>query len=164
MKYVVLSGDTVDVARRTAPALAKDDDGNDIAGQYADGHAWVSAPDTVFQGWTLAGATWSAPVLSLTEKRAIAELDRKAFCAALFSASLMTKDSAALAGRGGWPTEFANFLSGLSDASALAYELEWSTVQIIHYAHPLLQAIALNHTSQDQAAATALLDTIFGIS
>lgn len=93
-----------------------------------------------------------------------AMLDRATFCKALRQAGILPAAEAALAAQGGWPDTFASFVAGLTPDEAADAQIDWACAANIHYAHPLLQQLALAYASGDQAQATAVLDAIFGIS
>ena len=96
-------------------------------------------------------------------RRASAVVTKAVFCSALWRAGILSKPEAVQAAMGEWPATFAAFTAGLSESDATDAEIKWAAVTEIHYADPLLQGLALYHAQGDQAAATALLDQIFGI-
>lgn len=101
--------------------------------------------------------------LAVANSRASAIVAKAVFCSALWRAGILSKPEAVQAARGEWPATFAAFTAGLSEADATDAEIKWAAVTEIHYADPLLQGLALYHAQGDQAAATALLDQLFGI-
>lgn len=100
----------------------------------------------------------------LQEKRQAAALSRKAFCLKLLELNILPADEASLAALGGWPATFASFTSGLTEQRKAEIEIDWSTSMTIRYIAPVLQQLALVVSNGDQTQATALLDTIFGVS
>lgn len=101
---------------------------------------------------------------TLGEKRNDASMSRKEFCLKLLEMDILPADEAALAARGGWPATFASFTSGLTARRKAEVEIEWSTSMTIRYVAPTLKSLSLIVVGGDQAQATALLDTIFGVS
>lgn len=99
-----------------------------------------------------------------TERRPAATLDKTTFCIALKDLGVLPAAEAVAAARGEWPATFASFTAALTADQAATAMIRWAGAQVIHYADPLLQGLALVATSGDQTAATALLDQIFGIS
>lgn len=100
---------------------------------------------------------------NLTEKRLKAKLSRWEFCLTLKKSGLLPRNEAVQAGKGEWPATFAAFVSSLNEDEADVAQMRWADAREVHYADPLLQALALHHTKGDQAVATALLDQLFGI-
>lgn len=100
---------------------------------------------------------------SLADQRSTASLSRLDFCKALWRAGILTPAEAAAAARGEWPATFAGFTAGMTEGDSTDAQIEWAAAATIHYAHPLLQALALSHSNGDQAAATATLDALFGV-
>lgn len=98
------------------------------------------------------------------ERRPSATLDKTSFCIALKDLGVLPASEAVEAARGEWPATFASFTAALSSDAAATAMIRWAGAQVIHYADPLLQSLALVVTSGDQPAATALLDQIFSIS
>lgn len=111
-----------------------------------------------------AAARAQSLVIPAQEKRNAASMSRKAFCLKLLEMDILPADEASLAARGGWPATFATFTSGLTARRKAEVEIEWSTSMTIRYVAPPLQALSLIVAGGDQAQATALLDTIFGVS
>ena len=107
-------------------------------------------------------AEWAAGP-DLDAERARAVLNRKDFCSALWKAGILPQDQAIMAARGEWPATFAAFTTGLSSEAATDAQIEWATSMTIRYVAPTLQALALAHSGDDQAQATATLDALFGI-
>lgn len=107
----------------------------------------------------------NAPVIDhMAAARSSAKIDKLDFCLALLRLEILPVDECKVAARGGWPATFAAYAQSLSAMEAAEAEVRWATVQAISYQSPLLQALALFKTNGDSAAATALLDAIFGIS
>ena len=105
-----------------------------------------------------------APAPTLQEQRDAAVLDKKTFCKQLRALGVLPIGEASAAARGEWPATFAGFTAGLTPEQAEDAQIEWAGTLNIHYTHPLLQALALSYANDDQAAATAILDQIFGIT
>ena len=55
------------------------------------------------------------------------------------------------------------FTAGLSDDDAANAQIRWAAAGTIHYNNPLLQQLALAHSSGDPVAATATLDAVIGL-
>lgn len=98
------------------------------------------------------------------EQRKTAVMTRTAFCQQLWRAGVMTQAEAEAAARGEWPASFAAFASNLTADESTDAKIEWAGATEIRYMAPLLQSLALSYAGDDQAAATAILDQIFGIS
>lgn len=99
-----------------------------------------------------------------SERRPTATMDKTSFCIALKDLGVLPAAEAVAAARGEWPATFASFTAALTADQAATAMIRWAGAQVIHYADPLLQSLALVVTSGDQPAATALLDQIFSIS
>lgn len=97
------------------------------------------------------------------DPRDTAELPRAEFCKALRRAGILPASEAVIAAQGGWPDTFAAFVTGLTPDEAADAQIDWAAAVTIRYTAPLLQHLALGHSGGDQAAATALLDGLFGI-
>lgn len=97
------------------------------------------------------------------DPRLTAELEKGPFCIRLMELGVLPPAEAALAARGEWPATFAAYMASLAPADAARAEIEWATVSRVRYDHPMLKALALMNTGDDQVQATALLDAIFGI-
>lgn len=107
----------------------------------------------------------NAPVIDpMAAARSSAQLEKLDFCLALLRLEILPIDECKVAACGGWPATFAAYAQGLSAMEAAEAEVRWATVQTISYQNPLLQDLALFKANGDSAAATALLDAIFGIS
>lgn len=100
---------------------------------------------------------------SIESTRAQARMSRWEFCLTLKKSGLLPRNEAVQAGKGEWPATFAAFVSSLNEDEADVAQMRWADAREVHYADPLLQALALHHTKGNQAAATALLDQLFGI-
>lgn len=100
----------------------------------------------------------------LAELRAAAWIDRGPLCLALYGAGILSAASALAASRGDWPSEFAPFLSSMTAGEQLAAQISWADATTVRYENPLLQGAALIYTSGNAAAATAMLDSLFGVS
>jgi hypothetical protein len=96
--------------------------------------------------------------------RAEAVIDRGPLCMALYTAGILSGPSAIAASKGEWPPEFNSFLSGLPSAEQVYAQISWADATTVRYQNPLLQAAALAFCQGDTAAATALLDQLFGIA
>lgn len=96
--------------------------------------------------------------------RAEAVIDRGPLCMALYTADILSGPSAIAASKGEWPPEFNSFLSGLPSAEQVYAQISWGDATTVRYANPVLQAAALAFCQGDAAAATALLDQLFGIT
>jgi hypothetical protein len=83
---------------------------------------------------------------------------------ALKAAGLLSSASAITAAQGYWPTEFASLLSELDEDAQFEAQVDWGDPSPIRYENDLLQNLSLAHANGDQAAATALLDQLFGIA
>lgn len=90
-----------------------------------------------------------------------AALDRAAFCKALRREGILTVAEAVLAAQGGWPDVFSAF--GLTDDEEADAQIDWAAATEIRYHDQLPQLLALHHAGGNSEAATAILDTIFGI-
>lgn len=95
--------------------------------------------------------------------RESAIIPKWAFCSALRKIRLLPANEAIQAARGDWPATFQSFTSFLPEDQAADAQIKWAAVSSVQYSDPLLQALALHHTKGNQAAATALLDQLFGI-
>ncbi|MAI35025.1 MAG: hypothetical protein CMM07_25585 [Rhodopirellula sp.] len=100
----------------------------------------------------------------LDHLREIAEMPKPDFCKAVRDAGILSPEDAAIAANGGWPAAFDGFLSGMTEAEQSDARIDWSGAVMISYSDELLQDIALNVSSGNAAAATALLDTIYNIT
>ncbi len=101
--------------------------------------------------------------VELEKRRNSAKLSRWEFCLTLKKSGLLPRNEAVQAGKGEWPATFAAFVSSLKEDEADIAQMRWADAREVHYADPLLQALALHHTKGNQAAATALLDQLFEI-
>lgn len=95
------------------------------------------------------------------DPRLKATLDRASFCKALRRESVLTVAEAVLAAQGGWPDTFSAF--GLTDDEEADAQIDWAAATEIRYHDQLPQLLALHHAGGNSEAATAILDTIFGI-
>ncbi|MFN7185423.1 MAG: hypothetical protein ACK5VE_03515 [Alphaproteobacteria bacterium] len=110
-----------------------------------------------------------APVLMSPEDhiamiRASATLDRETLCRALRSQGKLSDESAIEATAGRWPVEFDAVIQGVTPEQAWDAKVAWAGANTVRYQNPLLQAAALAFLQGDAAAATALLDQLFGIT
>ena len=122
---------------------------------------WIDA-GAAGPGWTWDGSSFAPP--AGPDPRPSATLDRAAFCKALHRLGVLPMDEAVIAARGGWPASFAAFTAALAPDAAADAQIDWAAATEIRYTAPLLQELALAHAGGDQAAATAILDAIFGIA
>ena len=76
---------------------------------------------------------------------------------------ILTPEEAVVAAVGGWPSSFDGFIAGMTALEIADAKIEWADTANVHYAHQMLQGVALYYAGGNQAAATALLDAIFGI-
>lgn len=104
------------------------------------------------------------PQLSPEEIRAAAVIDRETLCRALRSQGKLSDESAIEATAGRWPVEFNAVIQGVTPEQAWDAKVAWAGANIVRYQNPLLQAAALAFCQGDVAAATALLDQLFGIT
>jgi hypothetical protein len=109
-----------------------------------------------------------APVLMSPEDhiamiRASATLDRETLCRALRSQGKLSDESAIEATAGRWPVEFNAVIQGMTPQQVWDAKMAWAGANTVRYANPVLQAAALAFCQGDAAAATALLDQLFGI-
>lgn len=104
------------------------------------------------------------PQKVLQDKRDAKFLFKGEFCWSCYQNNILTADEAKAGARGEWAPSFANFFIGQSEATITAAEIKWADADRVFYNDPLLQQLALAHTRNDRAAATALLDTLFGLS
>ena len=100
----------------------------------------------------------------LAGRRAAATIDRGPLCTAMLVMQMLSGDSAIAGARGEWPAEWWPYLAALPEAQRVQAQIDWGDPQPIRYSNPLLQVLALAYTQGDAAAATALLDQLFGIS
>jgi hypothetical protein len=116
--------------------------------------------------WRLSGGVIEIGPEDLGQRRAAAILEKGAFCSMLkpTRANILSVSEAVQAARGDWPATFAAFTASLPEDVAADAQIKWAAATEIHYADPLLQALALHWANGDQAAATAVLDQIFGIA
>ncbi|MFN7881758.1 MAG: hypothetical protein ACK5PF_01895 [bacterium] len=96
--------------------------------------------------------------------RAEAVIDRGPLCMALYTAGILSGPSAIAASKGEWPPEFNSFLGGLPSAEQVYAQITWANATSVRYANPLLKDAALAFCQGDAAAATALLDQLFGVA
>ena len=95
--------------------------------------------------------------------RAVAIIDRETLCRALRSQGKLSDESAVEATAGRWPVEFDAVIQGVTPEQVWDAKVAWAGANIVRYQNPLLQAAALAFCQGDVAAATALLDQLFGI-
>ncbi len=127
----------------------------------------IQTEEHVGVGWSYDGTNFAEPApvpVPLEEQREGAVLPRTKFCQQLWRLNILPQVEAIQAARGEWPETFDSFASALAGDEAADAMIEWAGATEIHYNHALLQALALSYASGDQAAATALLDQIYGIS
>jgi hypothetical protein len=109
-----------------------------------------------------------APVLTppLAQRRALAALDRAAFCTALMDHSILPGAEAAEAARGGWPASFAAAIAA-TGAEDLPAQIAWGAqVGPIGRLDPLVLAVLGWHAKAKglkPAAAETLSDRLFGL-
>ena len=99
----------------------------------------------------------------LASIRAAATIDRETLCRALRSQGKLSDESAVEATAGRWPVEFDAVIQGVTPEQVWDAKVAWAGANIVRYQNPLLQAAALAFCQGDVAAATALLDQLFGI-
>ena len=109
-----------------------------------------------------------APVLMSPEDhiamiRASTTLDRETLCRALHSQGKLSDESAIEATAGRWPVEFNAVIQGMTPQQVWDAKVAWAGANTVRYGNPVLQAAALAFCQGDAAAATALLDQLFGI-
>lgn len=102
----------------------------------------------------------------LNTKRTAANLKKTTFLNIVASPpfEIISWESAVIAAEGGWPTEFSAFLGAFTAVEQAQIRIKWAGETLIWYTDTTLSQIALAQTGGDQAAATTLLDAIFGIS
>ena len=99
----------------------------------------------------------------LAMRRASAAVDRETLCRALRSQGKLSGESAVEATAGRWPVEFDAVIQGMTPQQGWDAKVAWAGAITVRYQNPLLQAAALAFCQGDVAAATALLDQLFGI-
>ena len=99
----------------------------------------------------------------LASIRAAATIDRETLCRALRSQGKLSDESAIEATAGRWPVEFNAVIQGMTPQQVWDAKVAWAGAITVRYQNPLLQAAALAFCQGDVAAATALLDQLFGI-
>jgi hypothetical protein len=110
----------------------------------------------------------------LAARRAAATIDRGPLCKALLGMEMLTADSAIAGARGELPAEWRPYLAALPEAQRVQAQIDWGDPTQIRYSNPLLQKLACAYASSQmpegteptavQAAATDMLDQLFGIS
>ena len=100
----------------------------------------------------------------LASTRAAAVIDRETLCRALRSQGKLSDESAIEATAGRWPVEFNAVIQGMTPQQVWDAKMAWAGTNTVRYQNPLLQAAALAFCQGDAAAATALLDQLFGIT
>lgn len=100
----------------------------------------------------------------LAMRRASASTDRETLCRALHSQGKLSDESAIDATAGRWPVEFDAVTQGMTPAQVLDAKISWAGANTVRYGNPVLQAAALAFCQGNAAAATALLDQLFGIA
>ena len=99
----------------------------------------------------------------LAMRRALASTDRETLCRALHSQGKLSDDSAIEATAGRWPVEFNAVIQGMTPQQVWDAKMAWAGANTVRYGNPVLQAAALAFCQGNAAAATALLDQLFGI-
>ena len=100
----------------------------------------------------------------LASIRAAATIDRETLCRALYSQGKLSDESAIEATAGRWPVEFNAVIQGMTPAQVLDAKISWAGASTVRYGNQVLQAAALAFCQGNAAAATALLDQLFGIA
>ena len=104
------------------------------------------------------------PEEALASIRAAATIDRETLCRALRSQGKLSDESAIEATAGRWPVEFNAVIQGMTPQQVWDAKMAWAGANTVRYGNPVLQAAALAFCQGDAAAATALLDQLFGIA
>ncbi len=100
----------------------------------------------------------------LAAQRAVARIDRGPLCKALRAAGVLSDASAVVAAKGDWPAEFEGVLEAMAPTTRIDAQIDWADASVVRYQNPLLQSVALAWCDDDAAAATALLDSLFGLT
>lgn len=96
------------------------------------------------------------------EQRDSATLDVDVFCERVFTLGIMNGTDAEAAARGEWPPSFNAIFAGKSPSEVTVAKIKWAGTKQVRYRNALLNEVALA-VAGSPAAATALLDQIFGI-
>ena len=100
----------------------------------------------------------------IAARRANAVIDRETLCRALRSQGKLSDESAIEATAGRWPVEFNAATQGMTPEQVWDAKVAWAGANTVRYGNPVLQAAALAFCQGDAAAATALLDQLFGLT